>query len=781
MAATGTRSASTAPARARARAGANERGSRAPVALGAGLGVAVLYAMFANGAIGIPQESKLQIGVAALAFAALAALLYGRGLRVAGGSLALPGIALLAGFAAWSGLSIAWSIAPDESWLELNRGIAYALVAGLALVLGSSLPRAAERVAMAYLGIATLAAAYALGGKLFPWLDIPGVIDFNQTERFSRLRAPLEYWNALGLVCVLGVPIAIRAAVEARERLRPRAAAHVALAILLITLGLTYSRGGLLVLVAGLVLQVAIGSERGRLAATAGIGLLAALPAFLVAVLRDDLTANGVSVTERTDDGLLLALAVLVGIAIALALSRALARRSRERPGMSAEDARGARRVGLAVALALAVVGVAALAATERGLTGTISYQFDEFSEPKFDRQNDPARVLQTNSGNRYIWWEEAAGAFWDRPVVGYGAGSFPLVHRLYRENAIEVRQPHNVPLEFLSETGLIGAGLALGGLALLGVAAARTGLARPPGRERGFAAALLVGGAAWGLHTLVDWDWDIPGVTVPALIFLGVLAARPPGTRRERVGWSASEGRGLKLALGGGAAVLVIVLAALPAIAKDLTSDALSQAAKNTDADLTQAGETAALAKRLNPYSLEPVFAQAAIAERGNQPAAAAGLLVEAVERQPDNPAAWVRLARFQVLLDDSRGALRSLLFAARLDPATAAIYGLAPFVSFDERRSATATGTPLPLLAPEPPPAPSPNPSRRAPRPPRPPRPRLAPPPTPVPTPVPVPTPAPPAPVPPAPVPDPTPDPAPPREPPAPAPDGEPFRLEG
>ena len=56
-------------------------------------------------------------------------------------------------------------------------------------------------------------------------------------------------------------------------------------------------------------------------------------------------------------------------------------------------------------------------------------------------------------------------GGFADRPVIGHGAGSFPLTHLAYRENAIQVRNAHSVPLEFLSETGLIGAALALGGL----------------------------------------------------------------------------------------------------------------------------------------------------------------------------------------------------------------------------------------------------------------------------------------------------------------------------
>ncbi len=766
MAATGTRSASGARARTEARAHAGDppvRTPRTPALLGAGLAAAVVYATFASGAIGIPQESRLQIGVAALAFATLAALLFGRDLRVAGGSLAVPGIALLAGFAVWSGLSIAWSVAPDESWLELNRGIAYTLVVGLALALGSSLPRAAERVALGYLAIATAAALYALGGKLFPGVDIPGLIELNQTQQFSRLRAPLEYWNALGIVCVLGVPLALRAAVEARDRLRARAAAHFALVVLLLTLGLTYSRGGLLALVVAVGILVAIGPERWRLAATAGIGLVGALPAFLFAIASDDLTANGVPVSDRTGDGLLLALLLLAGFAAALVLSRALARRDRERPPASPESRRRVRRVSLAVALAVPVLLLAGLALSDRGISGTVSHQFDEFSEPKFDRQNDPARVLQTNSGNRYVWWEEAAGAFWDRPLVGHGAGSFPLVHRLYRENALEVRQPHNVPLEFLSETGLVGGLLGLGGLALLGVAAARTRRLRAPGREHGYAAALLVGAAAWGVHTLVDWDWDIPGVTLPALIFLGVLAARPPGTPRAKAGpVRAPLGRGTALALGGVVAVVVIALAALPAIAKELTSDALSQASSNTRADLTAAGEKAALAKRLNPYSVDAVFAQAAIAERGNQPAAAAGLLVEAVERQPDNPATWSRLARFQLLIDDPRGARRSLITAIRLDPATGAAYQLAPFATFDERRSASATGTPLPLPLPDPvrvPPVP----------PPAPPVPGAAPPPAPVP--VPVPAPAPPT----------APEPAPPREQPAPPPEGEPFRLEG
>ena len=309
------------------------------MALGLALGVALLYAMFAEGAIGIPQESVLQIGVAAIALATLAVLLFGRGLRASAAPMALVGLAMLAGFAAWSGLSIAWSISPDQSWLELNRALAYGVVVALALVLGSSLPRAAERAALGYLAIATLVAAYALGGKLFPWLQIPGILDLDHADRFSRLRAPLGYWNALGLACAMAVPIGLRAAVTLAGR--ARAIALLSLVVLLTTLALTYSRGGLLVLVAMLGLLVAVGPDRLKLLAVGAVALLGAAPAVVCVLLLDDLRTDGLSASARTGDGLLLALALAAGLAVAFVLARGLADRDLR---LSERSERRARR-----------------------------------------------------------------------------------------------------------------------------------------------------------------------------------------------------------------------------------------------------------------------------------------------------------------------------------------------------------------------------------------------------------------------------------------------------
>src|SRR3954471_10612230 len=248
--------------------------ARAPVALGAALAIAIVYAAFANGAVGLADESRLQVAVAAIAIPAVAALIFGRGLVARLPRRAWIGLGLLAGFAAWCGLSILWSIAPDQSWVELNRAISYALVAGLGLVLGASLPRAAERVALGYLAIASLVAVYAVAGKALPWINGPGIFNLDHAERIARLHEPLGYWNALALFCAMAVPIALRAAADgARTEVR-RLLSFVALVPLMTTVILTYSRGGIVVLAAGLAVQLAISRDRRRLALIAAAGLL---------------------------------------------------------------------------------------------------------------------------------------------------------------------------------------------------------------------------------------------------------------------------------------------------------------------------------------------------------------------------------------------------------------------------------------------------------------------------------------------------------------------------
>jgi hypothetical protein len=83
-----------------------------------------------------------------------------------------------------------------------------------------------------------------------------------------------------------------------------------------------------------------------------------------------------------------------------------------------------------------------------------------------------------------------------------------------------------------LAELGLAGlaAFLALvAGVALAG----RRALKTSPALAAGPVAATL----AWFLHASIDWDWQLPAVTLPALVLAGALLAlseSPPPARRR-------------------------------------------------------------------------------------------------------------------------------------------------------------------------------------------------------------------------------------------------------
>jgi hypothetical protein len=654
-----------------------------------------LRSAFADGAIALPMEARLQVGIAAVALLALGVFLFAPVMRLAADRLGWAGFALLAALTIFTGLSFAWSIAPDGTWGELNRALAYLLVTAVALTVGATLARPLERGARAFLAIAVVAALYALAGKAIPGVHI-GALDFNHTQFFSRLRAPLAYWNALALFCVLAVPVALRASCD-----RPRAALPAAV-LLLTTIGLTYSRGGVASLVVAVVVLVGFGPERLRLTVAAAAAVIGAAPALAVGFTRHDLTHDAVPVAQRTGDGMLFLAALVAGIAAAVAIDHFVGARAKRLGPLPRR--RALAMAGVAIAIA-AVLGVAGLAASDRGVTGTISHGFDSFKSVKFERQNDPARILQTNSGNRWVWWSEAVGAWADRPLAGWGAGSFPLLHHRYRHNGLEVLQPHSVPLQFMAELGLVGVLLALAALGLLTAAGVRRVLAGnraerggiPAGREHHYAVALLAGVAAWLVHMWFDWDWDIPGVAVPLFVFLGLLASRPLGTSGRafapaRSGTAVGV-RVAALALGAALIAAVAISAALPSLARDHTGKATAALAAS---DFGEAVRQADIAQRLDPVAVDPLLLEARAAGRRGQFALASQVLTDAVHRQPDNPNVWLGVARLEL----ARGDIPAMRAAAgrmlRLDPVAPA--GTYFFLLNDLGvRSATATGTPL------------------------------------------------------------------------------------
>ena len=662
---------------------------------------ACAYAVFAHGAAGLPEEPRLQIGLAVVALLTAVGWLFSGTLRPRAPVIVWAGVGLLALFAVWCGITLLWSVAPDRTWAYINRSVAYTLVVVLAIAAASSAPRVIERVAYGWLAVALATALYALAGKVMPGAEILGV-SFNHTAVASRLRAPLEYWNALALVMVLAVPIALRLTTDGQRRDRTRLFGLAALFILLLILGMTYSRGGLVAFAVVLVVVTVLGREKLRGLAVVGVTLVASIPVLGLAFSRPALKAINVPLADRTPDGIVLGL-VLAGSIVGLLIAGwgLLRLEERQRTRWSEQSTQLVWRGLAATAAVIGVFALGGIATADGGPSGFAHDAWHEFSKTSKDDVSNPARIISSNSGNRWVWWEEAAGAWWAKPVGGWGAGSFPVTHKLYRRVELGVVQPHNVPLQFLAETGLVGALIVMGGVALLFWAALARIRAMAAGRERELAVALFAAACAWLVHGLVDWDWDIPGVTVPALLFLGVLGAtRPPARRGAGRPDHPLAARSLALGLACVVLGLFIVSSGLPLLADARASSALAVTNDAGEDELENATARADLASRLDPTAVRALLAAAAIEQGRGRLLDAKRYLLKAVRRQPYSSAAWERLLRLTLLTADRPGAQaagRRLLALDPLGKGSRALAGQLGLFRVPPGSSPTATGTPL------------------------------------------------------------------------------------
>lgn len=676
------------------------------------LGALVLcaYSVASHGATDGDSEALFVVGSAALALLAAVWVTGGRIDRPRADRPGWIGLALLGALVAWSALSLAWSVHPERTWHYVNREAAYALLVCVGIVAGCS-RRSVERLAYGWLAIASVTALYALGGKVAPGVNVPGLFDLNHTAEVSRLRAPLEYWNALALVCVLAVPIALRLCVDELRSRWTRLGAMCLVHLFAITIALTLSRGAMLGSLAAVGVLLAFGGARLRTLLVLLICVGAAAIPIAVAFTNDALTGNALPLEVRINAGRTLSVAVVTSFGLVLFAGWWFLRGERELPWQERWTALVWR--GIAAVLACAALGVVGWATfSDDGLFGQIDNAWDSFTETKADKQFDPTRLISSNSGNRWVWWKEAAGAWSDAPVGGHGAGSFPIVHRQYRVDQLPVAQPHNVPLQFLAETGLVGFLLGCGGLALLLAAGARRAWRTLPAGERAMGSALVAAMVAWMVHGFFDWDWDIPGVTAPVLLFMGVMAARPGRAAAQTVFMrsiaagddrSAAGGRMTLLSALSLALIALVVSAGVPAVAQRVSESASSIAgdAEGRPAQLERAAARADLAARLDPLATQPLVLGASIAEGRGRLVEARELLLRAIDRRPEDPDLWFKLALLALRLVDRPGFERATQRLLELDPASGAAKALAlRAVAFraPPSASATATGTPLP-----------------------------------------------------------------------------------
>ena len=206
-----------------------------------------------------------------------------------------------------------------------------------------------------------------------------------------------------------------------------------------------------------------------------------------------------------------------------------------------------------------------------------------------------PAARLTDFSNNRSDHWEVAADSWTDRPLVGQGAGTFALEWAQGRPNDFTVVDAHSLYLEVLAELGILGLLFLAAALVTVLVGVAR----RCTGPDRVVHGAIFALIAAWVAHAGIDWDWELPAVSIIPFALAGAaLASTTP-----RV---SSPARLTRVVVGIG----MIVIALTP------VSIALSQARLNAavaavrDGDCAAGAEDAlssidALPVRPEPYEL--------------------------------------------------------------------------------------------------------------------------------------------------------------------------------
>lgn len=624
----------------------------APLPMLAGVSAALVAAavLFSDGSA---DDPLIWIGGLAIAFAAAAAV------SAAVGAIAVPELSGLglatagcfAGLVVWQGLSLLWSIEADRSWNYVNRGLVYAAFLMLGLAVGT-LRRSPPLVAGWLAVVTAVAIGWALATKIFPGLSA-------ETERVARLNSPIGYWNVLALLTVFALPLALWIAAP---RSRPdwlRAVAVVYLYAAVVTLLLTFSRGGVAVGIAAVALWLAIGGPRVESAGALGVALVPTLVVAGWAFSRPGLTKDGEPHSLQVHDGRWFGLALVLGGIAVFAGAFWVSGYERHRPLSEAWRAR-VGRAGLAAAVAAIALGIVGLIAA--GITpGRVWHKFNEPAASP-TAVSGPGHLGSLASTSRWNWWQEAWKAWRAHPAVGTGAGTFELTHRKFRVDGTVATEPHNLPLQFLSETGIVGFILFLG-IALAGAGALVETLRRLEGEDRLAAAALVVGLFAYVVHGVVDFDWDFVAVTGPAFVVLGVLLAAGRPARARVLG----SRRGVLAVAAGAFAAAALYSLASPWLAARRVDDAYAALGRN---DPAAAISDARSAHNLNPVSVDALLAWGtAETARGNL-AAAGRLYTKAISIQPDNWKPWYYRARLLENIAGPKAALFDAQEAAERDP---------------------------------------------------------------------------------------------------------------
>jgi hypothetical protein len=409
------------------------------------------------------------------------------------------------GLVAWIALSIAWSRDLPQTVLELERAIVY-VCGALALVVIAQ-TRSARCVLGGLLAGISLISAFSLATRLFP-----GQLQVYDRSAVYRLAQPIGYWNGLAIFTAMGALLALGFA--ARARLPAVRAVCAGLVVMLLpTFYFTFGRSGWIALAAGLVVAALIDPRRLQLLATLLVVAPASVAGVWLAAHSHGLTRAGAPAARAAHDGhrLAVALVLLAAVnAIAVMLLEFVERRV-----VVPAAARRAFAVALVVSLA---VGLSLTFARYGGPSTLARKGYAAFKAPPPHVVNLNRRLLNFSGNGRYELWRLAWRDGRNHPWFGSGAGTYERYFLRHQPpNVGRVRDAHGLYIETLAELGPVGLILLLACLGIPLVVAVRARMHPVVPAAAGAYAAFLV-------HAIADWDWELPAVTLAAILCGGAI-----------------------------------------------------------------------------------------------------------------------------------------------------------------------------------------------------------------------------------------------------------------
>jgi O-Antigen ligase len=570
------------------------------------------------------------------------------------GPAAWVALGLLCVFAAWTAFSLIWTESGERTAAELARMAMYLGVFVLGLFVCDS--AGARRMTGAVgAGIAVISIV-ALLSRLHPaWFP-----EADQTARFlsggrNRLSYPLNYWNALGGLIAIGLPLVLELATRARA-IPVRALAAALLPAMALTAFLTLSRSGIAAAIFALALFLALTSDRlGKaltlLPAAGGAAIL------VVAADRRDAFQDGllnVAAHQQGDEMVPIVLAVCLAVgAIQAGISFALGK------GMRPRWTFPSRRQTTIAAVAAALAALVALAAIDA--PGRASDAWAEFKQE--GGPGDGTERLTSFAGqSRYQLWSAAADQNASKPLTGTGPGTFEFWWAREGDEDETVRDAHSLYMQTLGELGIVGLALLVAFLLTLFAVGARR-LLRVDEGDRAMFAAAIAGCAAFCITAAFDWMWQIPVLPVALLLLAAVLLAPTEGS---------DLARRMVAKLPFRLATAAVAIAALAAIAIPLAATNLvrESEADVRDGDLSGALAAARDAQSVQPNAATPRLQQALVLEEMGELRPAAEAARAATERESTNWRTWLVLARIEASLGQPSQAVRDYRRAKSLNP---------------------------------------------------------------------------------------------------------------